>query len=111
MRRRVVKAKHQVVARLEAELLRRLRSRGGMSRVELARELHLVPSTAGIYVDRLVREGFLVETAKVARTPGRPATLVTPNPAGGQFVGGFLSTAAPTHASRHPRRRRRGHGD
>lgn len=87
MRRRVVKAKHQVVARLEAELLRRVRARGGLSRVELARELHLVPSTAGIYVDRLVREGFLIETEKVARTPGRPATLVAPNPDGGQFVG------------------------
>jgi glucokinase len=87
MRRRAIKAKHQVVARLEAELLRRVRARGGLSRVELARELHLVPSTAGIYVNRLVREGFLIETERVARTPGRPATLVTPNPDGGRFVG------------------------
>jgi predicted NBD/HSP70 family sugar kinase len=87
MRRRPVKAKHRVIAQIEAELLRRVRARGGLSRVELARELNLVPSTAGIYVDRLVREGFLIETEKVARTPGRPAKLLAPNPDGGQFVG------------------------
>lgn len=85
--RHLVKAKHQAIARLEAELLRCVRARGGLSRVELARELHLVPSTAGIYVSRLVREGFLIETQKVASAAGRPATRVEPNPAGGQFVG------------------------
>lgn len=85
--RHLVKAKRQLVARLEAELLRRVRARGGLSRVELARELHLVPSTAGIYVSRLVREGYLIETQKVASAPGRPATRVEPNPDRGQFVG------------------------
>ena len=57
---RRIKSKHQHVASLEAEMLRRVRARGGLSRVQLARELKLAPSTAGIYVDRLVRDGFLL---------------------------------------------------
>ena len=36
-------------------MVRCVRERDGCSRVELARELKLAPSTAGIYVDRLVR--------------------------------------------------------
>ncbi len=82
-----VKSKHKIIAGVEAELLKRLRARGGMSRVELARELNLAPSTAGIYVDRLIREKFLQESAKVDRDFGRPPILLAPNPDGGRFVG------------------------
>ena len=85
---RRIKAKHQQVASLEAELLRRVRAKGGLSRVQLARELKLAPSTAGIYVDRLVRDGFLREGDAAAReTAGRPATTLLPHPDGGRFVG------------------------
>ena len=85
---RRIKAKHQHVASLEAEMLRRVRARGGLSRVQLARELKLAPSTAGIYVDRLVRDGFLVETERHEREAvGRPPTALMPNPHGGRFVG------------------------
>lgn len=85
---RRIRAKHQHVASLEAELLRRVRARGGLSRVQLARELKLAPSTAGIYVDRLVRDGFLRETATPEReNAGRPPTALVPNPEGGRFVG------------------------
>lgn len=85
---RRIKAKHQHVASLEAEILRRVRARGGRSRVQLARELKLAPSTAGIYVDRLVRDGFLLESAAAEReTAGRPPTVLVPNPQGGCFVG------------------------
>lgn len=85
---RRIKAKHQQVASLEAEMLRRVRARGGLSRVQLARELKLAPSTAGIYVDRLVRDGFLRQTATREReTAGRPPTALVPNPDGGRFVG------------------------
>ena len=87
MRRRAIKTKHKVVARVEAELLRRLRTGGGLSRVELARALHLAPSTAGIYVDRLVRDGFVAESHKSAPANGRPPTVLVPNPDGGRFVG------------------------
>lgn len=85
---RRVKSKHQHVANLEAELLRRVRVQGGLSRVQLARELDLAPSTAGIYVDRLKREGFLLETETTEReTAGRPPTSLVPNPNGGRFIG------------------------
>ncbi len=87
MKHRRVKTKHRLVARLEGEILKRLRTRGGLSRVELARELHLAPSTMGIYVDRLVKEGFLLEGAKAERDFGRPPTLLTLNPRAGQFIG------------------------
>jgi len=83
-----IKSKHRHVASLEAELLRRVRAQGGLSRVQLARDLKLAPSTAGIYVDRLVRKGFLRETANAAReTAGRPATSLVLNPGGGRFIG------------------------
>jgi predicted NBD/HSP70 family sugar kinase len=87
MPRRVIRTKHQIVARVEAELLRRLRAHEGLSRVELARELDLAPSTAGIYVDRLLRDRFIVESHKAGREQGRPPTLLVPNPDGGRFVG------------------------
>ena len=82
-----LKIKQKIVANLEAELLRRVRAQGGVSRVDLARQLHLAPSTAGAYVDRLVDEGFLVEHRKETRDYGRPPTLLSLNPEGGRFIG------------------------
>lgn len=83
-----IKSKHQLVANLEGEMVRRVRKRGGLSRVQLARELKLAPSTAGIYVDRLVREGYLLENAPAGRPlAGRPPTALVPNPGVGRFVG------------------------
>ena len=87
MPRRAIRTKHQIVARVEAELLRRLRAHDGLSRVDLARELQLAPSTAGIYVDRLLRDRFIMESRKAGREQGRPPTLLVPNPDGGRFVG------------------------
>jgi glucokinase len=87
MPRRAIRTKHQLVARVEAELLQRLRAHDGLSRVDLARELQLAPSTAGIYVDRLLRERFILESRKAGREQGRPPTLLVPNPDGGRFVG------------------------
>lgn len=83
-----IKAKHQQVADVEAEMLRRVRARGGISRVELAREMRLAPSTVGIYADRLLREGFLLEAETPGReTAGRPPTSLLLNPDGGRFIG------------------------
>src|ERR1043166_585091 len=84
---REIKTKRRAIANLEAELLRRVRAQAGLSRVELARQLHLAPSTAGAYVDRLIAEGFLFETQKVERDLGRPPTLLSLNPEGGRFIG------------------------
>jgi N-acetylglucosamine repressor len=84
---RGLRIKQKAVANLEAELLRRVRTQEGLSRVDLARELHLAPSTAGAYVDRLIAEGFLCEWQKAERDFGRPPTLLALNPKGGRFVG------------------------
>lgn len=82
-----VKIKSQSIAAIEGELLKRVRSHGQISRVALSRELQIVPSTAGIYVNRLIAEDFLVESRKAEPGLGRPATLLALNPAGGRFVG------------------------
>src|SRR5215475_5284719 len=84
---RRLKIKQKAVANLEGELLRRVRADDGLSRVDLARELHLAPSTVGAYVDRLIAEGFLSEWQKAERDFGRPPTLLALNPKGGRFVG------------------------
>lgn len=83
-----IKSKHELVADLEGEMLRLVRARGGLSRVELSRALKLAPSTAGIYVDRLVREGFLRETEPPSReAAGRPPLHLLPAPDAGRFIG------------------------
>src|SRR6266581_6186401 len=84
---RRLKIKKKAIANLEAELLRRVRANRGLSRVDLARELHLAPSTVGAYVDRLITEGFLSERQKAERDFGRPPTLLSLNPGGGRFIG------------------------
>jgi len=68
-------------------MLRRVRVNESLSRVELARQLHLAPSTAGAYVDRLIEDGFLTERQKATRDHGRPPTLLSLNPEGGRFIG------------------------
>jgi N-acetylglucosamine repressor len=80
-------SKPQAVADLESTLLRVVCSREAVSRIELARELKLVPSTAGIYVDRLIQSGYLLEAPATARTLGRPPVLLKLNPQGGRFIG------------------------
>ncbi len=79
--------RRRAAAALEADLLMRVRARGRVSRVALARDLGVVPSTAGIYVDRLIAEGYLLEGPAAARGMGRPPNLLTLNPEGGSFVG------------------------
>ena len=85
--RRLTRHKHLTVSNLEAELLLRVRARQDFSRVQLASQLKLAPSTVGAYVDRLISEGFLVEWQKPERDYGRPPTLLALNPGGGSFIG------------------------
>ncbi len=82
-----VKRKHQVVAQIESQFVERLRVAKALSRVELAREFGLAPSTAGIYVNRLIEKGFLVESESTTADSGRPPVLLTLNPRAGQFIG------------------------
>lgn len=81
------KIKHQTIANLEGDLLRRVRAQEGLSRIELARSLNLAPSTVGIYVDHLIEEGFLSEGKRVGREFGRPPTALGLNAQGGRFIG------------------------
>jgi N-acetylglucosamine repressor len=72
---------------LESNILKRVRASSGVSRVELARHLGLAPSTAGIYVERLIEEGYLAESDKAERDTGRPPMLLRLNAERGEFVG------------------------
>jgi N-acetylglucosamine repressor len=81
------KIKHETIAHLEGDLLRRVRAQEGLSRIELARTLNLAPSTVGIYVDHLIEEGFLSEGKRVGRDFGRPPTALGLNAQGGKFIG------------------------
>ena len=75
------------VANLESEILKHVRAQPGISRVALARELKISPSTAGNYVARLCTEGFLVESKNHIADSGRPPTALHLNSEGGQFIG------------------------
>lgn len=79
--------RRRAAAAVEAGLLKCVRAHGHISRVELSRELDIVPSTAGIYVDRLIEGGFLMEAEADSRGMGRPPKLLSLNPEGGSFVG------------------------
>lgn len=72
---------------LESNILKRVRASNGVSRVDLARNLGLAPSTAGIYVERLIKEGYLEESDKAERETGRPPMMLRLNPERGEFVG------------------------
>ncbi|MDB6023597.1 MAG: sugar kinase [Pedosphaera sp.] len=75
------------MASLEAEILKRVRVHPGISRIALARNLGIAPSTAGNYVGRLIAEGFLTESQQANPEAGRPPTALRLNPDGGQFIG------------------------
>jgi glucokinase len=75
------------MASLESSLVQRLRLSDCASRIELARAMELAPSTVGLYVDRLIEQGFLREGAKSRLSAGRPRVLLELNPKAGYFVG------------------------
>lgn len=68
-------------------ILKRVRACSGISRVALARDLGLAPSTAGVYVERLLKEGFLTETEETTGDAGRPPRILRTNAEGGEFIG------------------------
>ncbi len=77
----------QQMACLESEILKRMRAPPGISRIALARNLQIAPSTVSTYLGRLLAEDFLVEGEKMDGAVGRPATALRLNPNGGQFIG------------------------
>ncbi|PQO26348.1 hypothetical protein C5Y96_20115 [Blastopirellula marina] len=82
-----VKTKQRAIAETESKLIRLVRQIESVSRVELARQLSLAPSTVGLYVDRLVSEGVLQEGRKDTSGAGRPGTILELNPEAGHFIG------------------------
>jgi len=82
-----VKLPPKQIANLESEILKHVRRRPGISRVTLARNLHLAPSTVSTYVARLCAEGFLVESKNRVCENGRPPTALQLNAEGGHFIG------------------------
>jgi len=72
---------------IDQRVLSHLRVGQGVSRVELARQLSIAPSTVGAYVDRLVQVGLLREQRGETLSAGRPPTIVQLNSEAGQFIG------------------------
>src|SRR6478735_1526846 len=83
----VGKTKQKAIAAMASALIQRVRLADGVSRIELAREMGLAPSTIGQYVDRLIGDGVLREGKKCECSAGRPPTILELNPHVGQFVG------------------------
>ena len=70
-----------------AEIIRKVREREALSRVELARELGVAASTIGRHVDSLVDKRYFTETVEPTHEAGRPPTRLRPNPQRGCFIG------------------------
>ncbi len=83
---KVIKKPH-AIADLESAIVRLVSARGAISRSDLAKQLDMVASTAGIYADRLIEKGYLVESKPLTRGAGRPPVLISLNPRGGRFIG------------------------
>jgi predicted NBD/HSP70 family sugar kinase len=74
----------------EERILALLRARGSLSRAEIARLSGLSRSTLSDIVGALQERGAVVTTTAAAtgrRAPGRPAELITLNPAAGRTLG------------------------
>ena len=78
----------KLIAGIESKLLGIVREADGISRLALSKQLSLAPSTVGIYVERLLEEGFLLEAKKKkALKSGRPEVHLLVNPERGEFIG------------------------
>ncbi len=85
-----MKLSTEQTASIESEILKRVRSYPGISRIALARKLQIAPSTIGSYTGRLITQGYLKECENPDKTEyeaGRPPTALELNPDGGQFIG------------------------
>lgn len=87
-----IKKKHSLVEQLESRMLREIRRHDGISRLVLSKRMGISPSTSGIYVDRLIEDGYLVEeptqdNSSRKRSRGRPEIYLRPSPKGGYFIG------------------------
>lgn len=84
----MIKKKAAIVAEIESKFVQAIRRGRANSRLELARLFRLAPSTAGIYVERLVSEGYLCESSgSEVQGPGRPVSRLDLLPNIGSFLG------------------------
>jgi N-acetylglucosamine repressor len=72
---------------IEMAVVHQLRLGEGLSRVDLARQLAIAPSTIGVHVDRLLRRGYLRESKAEEHATGRTPTALHLAPEAGQFIG------------------------
>ncbi len=84
----MIKKKVAQVEELEAKMIRHVRYGRATSRLELAQACRLAASTTGIYVDRLIEDGFLQERpADRPSRRGRPAQVLSIRGEAGCFIG------------------------
>jgi len=67
--------------------LRRLYFDGPVSRLDLAASTGLSPATVGNVISELIRDRVVIETGQLISDGGRPAVLVTVNPAHAGVIG------------------------
>ncbi len=70
-----------------ATLLRRLYFDGPVSRLDLAASTGLSPATVGNVISELISDRVVIETGQLISDGGRPAVLVTVNPAHAGVIG------------------------
>lgn len=70
-----------------ATVLRRLYFDGPVSRLDLAASTGLSPATVGNVISELIRGRVVIETGQLDSNGGRPAVLVTVNPAHATVIG------------------------
>ena len=81
---RTLKITHQ---HLQRQIIREIRLGRCTSRGLLAEELHASPSTIGLYVDRMIANGFLEESGLQQSGVGRPKRLLRAVRDAGWFAG------------------------
>ncbi len=74
-------------------VLQVIREEEGISRVEIAQTTGLTPQTVTNVVNRLIRQGLVVEAGKHAGAAGKPRIRVRMNPAGGYAIGARIGRA------------------
>lgn len=72
---------------MQARIVREVRRGHVSSRVALADELEIAPSTMGIHVDELLERGFLIESGIARGATGRPKRLLKLVSKAGWFAG------------------------
>ena len=85
--KRTVVIKKKLIAEEEARLLKLVHANPGLSRLEIARHMRLSTAAAGYYVDRLLKDRFLLTGESIRQARGRPKEPLYMNEHIGCFLG------------------------